>query len=156
MSQGSISGAGLQAPQHHAPVESAEQGQVNIDFPLTPDEVRFRFRAIDRLAAAGCASGLVGLASTVLGLAGLAGAAYICLEANAEPDNSIAAHNRRWLGYGFGGGMGFVSSVAVTFGLTQVCQSLQKRRAAAQEIATLSTRVQFANTYAEDSRREPV
>lgn len=156
MRPGSISGAGLQVPQHHAPVESAGQAQVDIDRPLTPDEVRFRFRAMDRLAAAGCASGLVGLASTVLGLAGLASAAYVCLEADAQPDTSIAAHNRRWLGYSFGAGMGFVSSVAVTFGLTQVCQSLRKRRAAVQEIATLSTRARFANTNVEDFRREPV
>ncbi|VVE00480.1 hypothetical protein PHO31112_02104 [Pandoraea horticolens] len=156
MRQGSISGAGLQVPQHREPVESAEQAQVNIDFPLTPDEVRVRFRAIDRLAAAGCASGLVGFASTVLGLAGLASAAYVCLEADSQPDNSIAAHNRRWLGYSFGAGMGFVSTVAVTFGLTQVCQSLRKRRAVAHEIGTLSTRVRFANANAEDVRREPV
>ncbi|MDR3397092.1 MAG: hypothetical protein P4M06_05980 [Pandoraea sp.] len=128
--------------------------QVNIDFPLAPDDVRLRSRRMSRLVDAGCASGLIGMTSTVLGLAGLASAAYICLEADALGDTSIAAHNRRWLGYGFGGGMGFVSTVAVTFGLTQVCLALRKRREAAQEIGTLSVRARFGTATTEDPRRE--
>jgi len=111
---------------------------------------------MNRLASAGYASGLSGLAITVLGLAGVASAAYICMLANEEPDNSIEAHNRRWLGYGVGGGMGFASSVAVTFGLGQVCLALRKRRAAAQEMGTPTVRARFETPSTEDVRREHV
>ncbi|MDM8355904.1 hypothetical protein [Pandoraea communis] len=143
MRQGPISGAAVQMPSHRPAVEAAEDMQVNIDLPLSPDDVRLRSRTVSRLADAGCAAGLIGLTSTVLGLAGLASAAYICLEADAQADTSVAAHNRRWLGYGFGAGMGFVSSVAVTFGLTQVCLALRKRREVAQEMVTMSVRARF-------------
>ncbi|VVE86147.1 hypothetical protein [Pandoraea bronchicola] len=156
MRQESISGAGVQMPPHRAAVESAEDMQVNIDFPLTPDDVRLRSRTVNRLASAGCASGLLGLTVTVLGLAGLAGAAYVCLEADEQAETSIAGHDRRWLGYGFGAGLGFVSSVAVTFGLSQVGLSLRKRREAAQEMGTLNVRARFGTASTEDFRRERV
>ncbi len=155
MRSGPLSGATVQVPSHRPAVEAAEDMQVDIDFPLTPDDVRLRSRRMSRLVDAGCGAGLIGLTSTVLGLAGLAGAAYICLEAHAQADTSVEAHNRRWLGYGFGGGMGFVSSVAVTFGLTQVCLALRKRREAAQEMGTLSVRARVETVTREDLRREP-
>lgn len=158
MRQGPISGAGLQ-PQNHGGVESADALQVDIDFPSTPDDVRLRSCTMSRLSNAGCGSALLGLASTILGLVGLASAAYICLDADALPDTSIDAHNRRWVGYGFGAGMGFVSSVAVTFGLTQVCLARRKRRDAAQEMSALSVRARFETAFGtantEGFRREP-
>jgi hypothetical protein len=153
--QGPISGAGLQVPQHHGGVESADTLQVDIDFPSTPDDVRLRSMTMNRFATAGCGSGLLGLASMILGLAGLAGATYICLEADTRPDTSIDLHNRRWMGYAVGGSMGFVSSTAVTFGLSQVYLAMKKRRRAAQEIVEMSVRARFQNATTEGFRREP-
>lgn len=148
MRQGQISGGLQPVTSLRPPVECAEDHRVMIEFPLTPDDVRLRSQTMSRLSSTGCASGLAGFAITILGVAGMATAGYICLEADSEVDKSIVAHDRRWLGYGFGGGMAILSSMAVTFGLSQVCLTIRRRRDAAQEMSALSGRARFESASA--------
>ncbi|WP_157123021.1 hypothetical protein [Pandoraea vervacti] len=143
MRQGPIDGAGPSAPVYRAAVESAEDARITIDFPATPDDVRLRSQTMSRLSQAGCVTGLTGLAVTILGMVGLAGGAYLCLDAAAEVDDTETAEHNRWVGFGLGGGMGTLSALAVTFGLGQVCLCLKARREAEQEMGTISTRVHF-------------
>lgn len=138
-----IDGAGPSAPVYRAAIESAEDAHITIDFPATPDDVRLRSQTMSRLSQAGRVTGLTGLAVTILGLVGVAGSAYLCLEAAAEIEDTDAADRNRWIGFGLGGGMGTLSALAVTFGLSQVCACLKARRRAEREMETMSTHVHF-------------
>ncbi|WP_150736873.1 hypothetical protein [Pandoraea anapnoica] len=98
---------------------------------------------MSRLQRGGMSGGLTGVAITVLGTLGLACGVYYCFEAALADDASSAARQDRWSAVGVGGGMALLSSIAVTFGLAQVCRCMKKQREAGREMTTLSTRVQF-------------
>ncbi|UVA80314.1 hypothetical protein [Pandoraea commovens] len=155
MRSGPIGETGPSAPAthtHRAAIESAEDARITIDFPVTPDDVRLRSQTMSRLGRGGLSGGLTGVAITVLGLLGLATGAYYCLEASASDDDSEVARQDRWIGVGVGGGMAGLSTLAVTFGLGQVCLCLKKRREAGREMTSLSTRVQFESPREVGSR----
>ncbi|VVE28215.1 hypothetical protein [Pandoraea anhela] len=136
-------GAGPSAPVYRAAIESADDARITIDFPPTPDDVRLRSQTMSRLSQAGCVSGLVGLAVTVLGVAGLAGSAYFAVQAATDVERTRAAEQDRWGELGLSGGLSVLSSLVVTFGLSQVCLCVKARRRAEQEWETFTTRVQF-------------
>ncbi|VVD98503.1 hypothetical protein PAQ31011_02014 [Pandoraea aquatica] len=131
------------APTYRAIIESADDARISIDFPVTPDDVRLRSQTMSRLQHGGLSDGLTGVAITVLGMLGLASGAYYCLEASLADDASDATRQGQWIAVGVGGGMAVLSSIAVTFGLAQICRCMKKQRDAGREMTTLSTRVQF-------------
>ncbi|VVE76599.1 hypothetical protein [Pandoraea sputorum] len=146
MRLGSIGGAGPSAsvvPTHRSAIESAEDARITIDFPMTPDDIRLRSQTVSRLGRGGLSGGLTGVAMTVLGMLGLSAGGYFCLAATGVDDESGVPRLDPWIGVGIGGGMAAVSTLAVTYGLAQVCLCLKKQHEAGREITTLSTRVQF-------------
>ncbi|WP_322881449.1 hypothetical protein [Pandoraea sputorum] len=146
MRSGSIGGAGPSAPAvptYRAAIESAEDARITIDFPITPDDIRLRSQTMSRLGRGGLSGGLTGVAMTVVGVLGLSAGAYFCLAATVADDESGASRLDQWTGVGIGGGMAAASTLAVTYGLAQVCLCLKKQREAGRAMTTLSTRVQF-------------
>lgn len=137
---------GSSARIHRAAIESADDARITIDFPPTPDDVRLRSQTMSRLSRAGYASGLTGLAVTVLGVAGLASSAYLSVQAAAEVEAPDGADADRWVEFGLCGGLAVLSSLVVTFGLSQVCLCVKERRQAGQAWGAFSTRVQFESS----------
>ena len=143
-------------PVRCAPIETAEDGRIVIDFPTTPDDVRLRAQSTSRMENAGCVQGLVGVASTVLGVASLALCGYMALDAVAEVEDTPAADNRRVVGYSFAGGAAVLAGVATTFGLSQICACLKKRRDASRALVSQNTYVQFSTRPREGGANDHV
>lgn len=131
-------------PVRRAPIEAAEDARIVIDFPTTPDDVRLRAQSTSRMERAGCVQGVVGIVSTAVGVAALSLCAYLALDAAAEVEDTPAADNRRVFGYSFAGGVGLLSAMATTFGLSQLCVCLRKRREARGEMNSQNTYVHFS------------
>ncbi|VVD74324.1 hypothetical protein [Pandoraea terrigena] len=146
MTLGSISGIvpTMQAPRTE--VEAVDEQRVTIDFPPLPDDVRLRSQSTGCVSMAGCTSGISGLVTLVLGLVGLGTAAYVCVEANKQVDNAAAGSGSQWLGYGFGGSVGVLAGMMVTYGLGQVCYAAARRREARDEMLTQREQARFEST----------
>lgn len=145
MTLGSISGS---APTMQAPrpdVEAADVLQAAIDFPPTPDDVRSRSQSASHVNTVGCTSGLAGLVTLVFGLAGLAAAVYVCVEASKPVGSPSRDTGIGRLGYGFGGTVGTLAGMLVMYGVGQVCYAAAKRRDA-REAMELSEQAQFEST----------
>ncbi|AKC69540.1 hypothetical protein MB84_08715 [Pandoraea oxalativorans] len=119
---------------------------------MTPDDIRLRSQTMSRLGRGGLSGGLTGVAITVLGLLGLSTGAYYCLAASVADDESEASRQDSWIAVGVGSGMAALSTLAVTYGLAQVCQCLRKQREAGREMTTLTTHVQFNSSREVESR----
>lgn len=146
MTLGPISGS---APTMQAPrpdVDAVDVLQAAIDFPPTPDEVRSRSQSASHVNTAGCTSGLAGLATLVFGLAGLAAAVYVCVEANKPVGSPSRDTGVGQLGYGFGGTVGALAGMLVTYGVGQVCYAAAKHRDAREERLELSEQARFEST----------
>ncbi|VVD79323.1 hypothetical protein PEP31012_01010 [Pandoraea eparura] len=145
MTLGSISGS---APTMQAPrtdVDALDVLQAAIDFPPTPDDVRSRSQSASHVNTAGCTSGLLGLVTLVFGLAGIATAVYVCVEANKPVGSASRESGVGWLGNGFGGSVGALGGMLVTYGLSQVCYAAAKRRAEREDME-LSEPARFEST----------
>lgn len=123
-----------------------ENAHVTIDFPVAPDELQLHARSIHRLNRAGCASGLIGVLCTVLGVAGFAGGAYLCLDAASEVDEGVTEKDNLWMAYATGGTMVGAAVFSIAAGLHQVCACLDKRRNAVSTARTLSLSAHYATT----------
>ena len=151
MTLGSISGIAptMQAPQ--TDVEAVDEQRVTIDFPASPDDVRLRSQSTSscRLSMAGCTSGMSGLVTLVLGLAGLATAAYVCVETDKQAGSAVANSEIQRLGYGFGGSVAVLGGMLVTYGVGQLSYAAAKRREAQEEALELSQQARFESTMGE-------
>ncbi|AJC21080.1 hypothetical protein RO07_12510 [Pandoraea pulmonicola] len=126
--------------------DTRENARVTIDFPVAPDELQLHTRSIHRLNGAGCASGLIGLLCTVLGVAGFAGGAYLCLDAASEVDEGVGEKSNLWVAYAAGGTMVGAAVLSISAGLHQVCACLDKRRQATNAVRSLSLSAHYATT----------
>ncbi|QBC30663.1 hypothetical protein [Pandoraea sp. XY-2] len=134
----------MQAPRPD--VDAVDVLQAAIDFPPTPDEVRSRSQSASHVNTAGCTSGLAGLATLVFGLAGLAAAVYVCVEASKPVGSASRDTGVGQLGYGFGGTVGALAGMLVTYGIGQVCYAAAKHRDAREERLELSEQARFEST----------
>ncbi|WP_150606678.1 hypothetical protein [Pandoraea cepalis] len=134
----------MQAPRQD--VDAVDVLQAAIDFPSTPDDVRSRSQSASHVNTAGFTSGLAGLATLVFGLAGLAAAVYVCVEASKPVGSASRDTGVGQLGYGFGGTVGALAGMLVTYGIGQVCYAAAKHRDAREERLELSEQARFEST----------
>ncbi|WP_287497253.1 hypothetical protein [Pandoraea sp. CB10b_02] len=123
--------------------DARDAARVTLDFPVAPDEVRLHSRTASRLARAGCAAGLAGVACTVLGIASFAGGAYLCLDAASDVADG-APGREPWAAYAVGGTLVGMAAISISIGLHQVGACLRKRREAAEHMRLLSLSAHYA------------
>ncbi|MDM8355903.1 hypothetical protein [Pandoraea communis] len=113
--------------------EDADQNAITLDIalPPAPDDVRLNRQTGRRACQPGCSTMLMGLAVTILGLAGVAGGAYFVVDAAATVDDSPVANSQQRAEYSAGGALLGLGVMALSIGLCRVCAGWETRQAMA-------------------------